>query len=50
MANELKIGRDIPGSTNITITHDAGLIGRIMNTSFNNDSPTIDVGHWEEEY
>lgn len=50
MGRQVLFDRDTDGAASITITHNADLIGRILQAEFNNTSPTIDVGHWEEQY
>ena len=50
IGRELMIRREQLEPMNFTITHNASLIGRILNTQFNTTSPLVDIGHWEEQY
>ncbi|MBI4135341.1 pilus assembly PilX N-terminal domain-containing protein [Candidatus Uhrbacteria bacterium] len=50
MGREVLFDRDTAGAASITVTHDPDLIGRILAEDLNTTSPTIDVGHWEEQY
>lgn len=50
MGRQVIFDRDIDGAASIIVTHNPDLIGRILQADLNITSPTIDVGHWEEQY
>ena len=50
IGRQMIIRREEAEPMNVTITHNASLISRILNTQFNTTSPLVDIGHWEEEY